>query len=147
MEKYLFKKDDSENESNFIVRSLVDDILDDIHCEESKEELNFFDISKLNVDEESSSELQSSNSSSSSEIGRVYRVTDDDFNKDDDDTDDPDIFYSTDDLMLKFIELDDQINLNFENFPYPQTITELKSLWKKRFKLSTLGIFHFDCPV
>ena len=38
-------------------------------------------------------------------------------------------------------ELDDQINLNFENFPYPQTITELKSLWKKRFKLSTLGIF------
>ena len=38
-------------------------------------------------------------------------------------------------------ELDDQINLNFENFPYPETINELKSLWKKRFKLSTLGIF------
>ena len=115
MEKYLFK-DDSENESNTIVRLLVDDILnsllvDDIcEDEEEKEELNFFDISKLDVDEESSSELQSSNSSSS-EIGRVYRVNDDDFNKDDDDdTDDQDIFYSTDDLMLKFIELEDQIN-------------------------------------
>ena len=115
MEKYLFK-DDSENESNSIVRLLVDDILnsllvDDIcEDEEEKEELNFFDISKLDVYEESSSELQSSNSSSS-EIGRVYRVNDDDFNRDDDDdTDDQDIFYSTDDLMLKFIELEDQIN-------------------------------------
>ena len=107
MEKYLLK-DDSENETNFIVSCLVDDILTNV-CED-KEELAFFDISKVGIDEESSSEseLNSSNSSSSSEIGRVYKVTDD--CNQDDDTGDQDIFYSSEDLILKFIELDDQIN-------------------------------------
>ena len=107
MEKY-FLKDDSENETNFIVSCLVDDILTNI-CED-KEELAFFDISKVGIDEElsSESELNSSDSSSSSEIGRVYKVTDD-FNQDDD-TDDQEIFYSSEDLIRKFIELDDQIN-------------------------------------
>ena len=105
MEKYLLKED-SENETNFIVSCLVDDIL--THICEDKEELAFFDLSKVGIDEESSSESELNSSNSSSEIGRVYKVTDD-FNQDDD-TDDQDIFYSSEDLILKFIELDDQIN-------------------------------------
>jgi len=36
---------------------------------------------------------------------------------------------------------DEVINLNFKDFPYPETINQLKEVWKKRFKLSTLGIY------
>jgi carboxyl-terminal processing protease len=35
----------------------------------------------------------------------------------------------------------DSINLNFEELPYARTLNDLKDLWRKRFKLSTLEYF------
>ena len=102
-------KPKDEPEAYHIVMCLVNDILTNV-CD--KQELEFFDLSKINVNESnespSSEEFQASNdSSSSSDLGRIYRVRNDDL-EEEDDTDYQNIFYSSEDLILKFIELDEQ---------------------------------------
>jgi len=44
------------------------------------------------------------------------------------------------DLPFSF-DYDENIDLDFKNSDYPETINELKDLWRKRFKLSTLSIY------
>ena len=63
---------------------------------------------KFLSNESPSEEFEASNdSSSSSDFGRIDRVRNEDLDEEDD-TDYQNIFYSSEDLILKFIELDEQ---------------------------------------
>ena len=123
-----FIEEDREESIANVVRILIDDILNHIfHKDCLGPDIDFLDISNV-VDNENSvatSENSSSSTSPSSSSGRgkVYRVVGDN----DSDSEPEDVFYSSEDLIMKFIELDEsniaEKILDFDELKYHDSVS------------------------
>ena len=95
------------NQATAVVQDILDDILEEIIEDEEPELIGFYDITNIDTEKETAEESSSSSSSSSGRRGRVYRVNRGLIDDSDEDTDDGDEFFSSEDLLMKFVELED----------------------------------------
>ena len=107
-------ENECQNQASILVKTIIDEILSSIPIQNSEnKDINFFDIVNMNQNDKndnfsSQATTSTSTSSSSSDCGRIYRVTNsggDDDKDEQSDEEDEDIFYSSEDLILKFIEI------------------------------------------
>ena len=107
-------ENECQNQAKILVKTIIDEILSSIPIRNSEnKDIDFFDIVNMNQNDRndnfsSSATSSRSTSSSSTDCGRIYRVTNSGGNHDKDeqsDKEDDDIFYSSEDLILKFIEI------------------------------------------
>ena len=107
-------ENECQNQASILVKTIIDEILSSIPIQNSEnKDINFFDIVNMNQNDKndnfsSQATTSTSTSSSSSDCGRIYRVTNsggDDVKDEQADEEDEDIFYSSEDLILKFIEI------------------------------------------
>ena len=95
------------NQATAVVQDILDEILEEIMKDEDPELIGFYDITNIDTEKETAEESSSSSSSSSGRRGRVYRVNRGLIDDSDEDTDDGDEFFSSEDLLMKFVELED----------------------------------------
>ena len=95
------------NQASAVVQDILDEILEEIMKDEEPELIGFYDITNIDTEKEMAEKSCSSSSSSSGRRGRVYRVNRGLIDDSDEDTDDGDEFFSSEDLLMKFVELED----------------------------------------